>query len=135
MHLNREISHSLSASRTSYSAFHRKPLAAFASHRHSHGMQTLSSLSAPDIERLARRRASAKLSWFIHAAVFTCVNAVLMAISLASGKPWAIFPLAGWGLGLTLHGAVVWLGSPGNALHERLLQSERQALAAQRDPW
>jgi hypothetical protein len=89
MHLKSEISHSLSASRASYSAFHRKPLAAFASHRHSHGMQTLSSLSAPDIERLARRRASAKLGWFIHAAVFTCVNALLIAISLASGK-WQV---------------------------------------------
>jgi 2TM domain len=92
-------------------------------------------MSPLDIERLARRRAGAKLGWFIHAAVFVCVNALLITISLASGKPWAIFPLMGWGLGLTIHGAAVWLGSPGSALHERLLQNERQALAAQRDPW
>ena len=92
-------------------------------------------LSPLEIERLARRRAGAKLGWFIHAAVFICVNALLVAISLSSGKPWAIFPLAGWGMGLAIHGAVVWLGSPGSALHERLLQSERKALATQRDPW
>jgi 2TM domain len=92
-------------------------------------------LSPHDIERLARRRAGAKLGWFIHAAVFLCVNALLVTISLVSGKPWAIFPLAGWGLGLVIHGAAVWLGSPGSALHEHLLQSERQALAARRDPW
>jgi 2TM domain len=93
------------------------------------------SLSPQEIERLARRRAGAKLGWFIHAAVFACVNALLVTISLASGKPWAIFPLAGWGLGLAIHGAAVWLGSPGSALHERLLQNEREALAAKRDPW
>ncbi len=97
------------------------------------------SLSPHDIERLARRRAGAKLGWFIHAAVFICVNALLITLSVASGKPWAIFPLAGWGLGLAIHGAAVWLGSPGSALHERLLQNERKALAAkmtaQSDPW
>jgi 2TM domain len=93
------------------------------------------SLSPADIERLARRRAGAKLGWFIHAAVFACVNTLLMAISLLSGKSWAFFPLMGWGLGLAIHGAVVWLGSPGSALNERLLQQERQALAARRDPW
>ncbi len=94
-----------------------------------------STLSPTEIERLARRRAGAKLGWFIHAAVFICVNTLLVAISLASGKPWAIFPLVGWGLGLAIHGAVVWLGSPGSALHERLLQAERARLQTQRDPW
>jgi hypothetical protein len=93
------------------------------------------SLSATEMERLARRRAGAKLGWFIHAAVFVCVNALLVTISLASGKPWAVFPLMGWGLGLAIHGAVVWLGGPGSALYERLLHNERARLAAQRDPW
>lgn len=94
-----------------------------------------STLSPAEIERLARRRAGAKLGWLIHAAVFAAVNTLLVMISLASGKPWAIFPLAGWGLGLAIHGAVVWLGSPGSALHERLLQQERAKLQTQRDPW
>ncbi len=94
-----------------------------------------STLSPSEIERLARRRAGAKLGWFIHCAVFVCVNALLMTISLANGKPWAFFPLMGWGLGLAIHGALVWLGSPGSVLHERLLQSERARLQARRDPW
>lgn len=93
------------------------------------------SLSPQEIERLARRRAGAKLGWLIHAAVFVCVNALLITISLSSGKPWAILPLAGWGLGLAIHGAAIWLGSPGSALHERLLQNERKTLAARRDLW
>jgi 2TM domain len=98
-------------------------------------IQTTTTLSPSEIERLARRRAGAKLGWFIHAAVYVCVNALLMTISLANGKPWAFFPLMGWGLGLAIHGAVVWLGSPGSALHERLLQAERARLQARRDPW
>lgn len=92
-------------------------------------------LSPAEIERLARRRAAAKLGWFIHAAVFVAVNILLMALSLAQGKIWAAFPLMGWGLGLAIHGAVVWLGSPGSALHEQLLQRERARLQARRDPW
>ncbi len=96
---------------------------------------TAHTLSPAEIERLARRRAGAKLGWFIHAAVFIAVNTLLMTISLASGKPWAVFPLAGWGLGLAIHGAVVWLGSPGSALHEKLVQQERTRLQALRDPW
>lgn len=96
---------------------------------------TRADLSSHDIERLARRRAGAKLGWFIHAAVFVCVNALLVTISLASGKPWAIFPLAGWGLGLAVHGAAVWLAGSGSVLHERLLNAERARLQVQRDPW
>jgi 2TM domain len=96
---------------------------------------TSNTMSPSDIERIARRRAGAKLGWYIHAAVFLAVNALLITISLLSGKAWAVFPLAGWGLGLAIHGAVVWLGSPGSALHERLLQRERQALYTLRDPW
>jgi hypothetical protein len=93
------------------------------------------SLQPQELERLARRRAGAKLGWFIHATVFVCVNALLMTISLTYGKPWAFYPLMGWGLGLAIHGAAVWLGSPGSALHERLLQAERRRLQTQRDPW
>ncbi|NJM42861.1 MAG: 2TM domain-containing protein [Brachymonas sp.] len=95
----------------------------------------LSTLSPAEIERLARRRAGAKLGWFIHAAVFVCVNALLIVLSMLSGKAWAIFPLAGWGLGLAIHGAAVWLASPGGTLHERLLQNERARLQTRRDPW
>jgi hypothetical protein len=92
-------------------------------------------LSPQEAEQLARRRAGAKLGWFTHAAVYVGVNTLLVVISVASAKAWALFPLLGWGLGLAIHGAAVWLASPGSALHERLLQAERAKLAAQRDPW
>ena len=80
------------------------------------------------IERLARKRAGAKMGWYVHALVFVCVNAGLALISVGSGRPWFIFPLAGWGLGLAIHGLVVWLVGGGAGLHERLLQAERMKL-------
>jgi 2TM domain len=86
-----------------------------------------------DIEREARRRAGAKLGWYIHACVYIAVNLLLIAISSMSGRPWAIFPALGWGLGLAIHGAVVFLVTGGAGLHRRLIEREREQL--QRDAW
>ncbi len=96
---------------------------------------TYSTLSPERIEQLAHKRASAKLGWLMHAAVYLAVNTGLVLASVASGKAWAVFPLLGWGIGLAAHGAAVWLVAPGAALHERLLARERARLAPQRDPW
>ncbi len=88
-----------------------------------------------DIEQLARKRAGAKLGWYIHATVYIVVNLLLAALSAMSGHHWAVFPALGWGIGLAIHGAVVFLLSGGAGLHERLVQQERDRLTQQRDPW
>ena len=88
-----------------------------------------------ELERQARKRAGAKLGWYIHVCVYLCVNLLLVALSAASGRGWAVFPLVGWGIGLAIHGAVVFLVTGGAGLHERLLQRERERLSLQRDPW
>lgn len=95
------------------------------------------STALPDtrLEQLARKRAGAKLGWYIHATVYLLVNLMLLALSLSSGRHWAVFPLLGWGLGLAVHGAVVFLLTGGAGLHERLVQQERERLTLQRDPW
>ncbi len=85
-----------------------------------------------DQERLARKRAGSKMGFFIHAFVYLAVNTMLVTISLGSGHGWAAFPLLGWGLGLLIHGMVVFIANPGGSLYDRLLQSERKALR-QRD--
>lgn len=85
------------------------------------------------LERIALRRARAKLGWGLHAAVFLAVNTGLVALSFATGRHWAIYPLLGWGVGLTLHGIAVWLLAPGNDLMDWLVARERAALQA-RDP-
>ena len=92
-------------------------------------------LSDDDLERLARKRAKAKMGWFVHATVYVIVNAVLLTASLLMGRHWAVFPLLGWGLGLALHGAAVWLAAPGGGWHSSMVEKERQALREQRDAW
>jgi hypothetical protein len=92
-------------------------------------------LSLEEVDRLARKRAAAKLGWYIHAAVYLTVNLLLTLLPALSGHHWAVFPAMGWGLGLAIHGAVVFLALPGSGLHERLLQQERARLQTQRDPW
>lgn len=88
-----------------------------------------------DIERLARRRAGAKLGWYIHGIVYIAVNVLLAFLAAMSDRHWAVFPALGWGLGLAIHGAVVFLVTGGAGLHERLVQQERNRLQLQRDPW
>lgn len=92
-------------------------------------------LRDPALEQLARKRASAKLGWYIHASVYVAVNLLLAALAAMSGRHWAVFPAVGWGIGLAMHGAVVFLLTGGAGLHERLVQRERSRLTSQRDPW
>lgn len=89
------------------------------------------------IEKLALRRAKAKLGWYAHAAIYALVNLGLVALSLANGRSWAIYPLLGWGVGLLAHGLSVWMLPPGGALLGRMVERERARLAAgaKGDPW
>ena len=100
-------------------------------------MNALSASAHSDtrLEQLARKRAGAKLGWYIHASVYLLVNLLLVALSVSSGRHWAVFPLLGWGMGLAVHGAVVFLLTGGAGLHERLVEQEREHLTLQRDPW
>lgn len=90
----------------------------------------------PDrIERLARRNAAIRMGWYIHAVVYITVNLFLALLSAMSGRHWAVFPAFGWGIGLAVHGAVVFMLTGGGGLLERLVAQERRRLAARRDPW
>ena len=92
-------------------------------------------LQNPALEQLANKRARAKLGWYIHASVYVAVNVLLAALSAMSDRHWAVFPAIGWGIGLAVHGAVVFLLAGGAGLHERLIERERSRLASQSDPW
>lgn len=93
-------------------------------------------LTPEQIEALARKRAGAKLGWYIHATVYVLVNLVIFAMSrYAFGtRPWSVFPLLGWGLGLALHGVSVFMLGTGSGLRERLVQRERERLQRQQKP-
>ena len=92
-------------------------------------------MTPDDIEQLARRRAGAKLGWYAHAIAFTVVNLVLFGMSRYGfgDRPWSVYPLLGWGLGLALHGISVFVLGTGSGLRERMVQKERERLQRERD--
>lgn len=87
-------------------------------------------LSPDEIDRIARKRAGAKIGWYIHAAVYIAVNAVLFLISSQGlgQRNWSLYPALGWGLGLLFHGVAVWLAGAGSDFRERLVDKERERL-------
>ena len=87
-------------------------------------------LSEDDIERIARRRAGAKLGWYVHATVFVLVNLGMFAFFHLglTRRPWSMAPVLGWGAGLLLHGISVFILATGSPLRERMLQRERERL-------
>lgn len=91
-------------------------------------------LSPDSVERLARKRTGMRLGWLIHAFVFVAVNLTLAGFYYVSGRYWTHYPLLGWGLGLCIHGAVVWLSMPGTGFYQHLLERERDHLRDPR-PW
>jgi len=90
----------------------------------------MSLLSDDEIERIAHRRAGAKLGWYIHAALYVVVNLLLFALSQYGfgHRPWSVFPVLGWGVGLALHGISVFMLGAGSSFRERLVQRERARL-------
>jgi hypothetical protein len=81
-----------------------------------------------DLKRTARRRVKARLGLYMHATVYVVVNAFLALVQVQTTPQihWSLWPLAGWGIGLALHAAVVLLGSSG--VRERMEAEELRKL-------
>jgi hypothetical protein len=81
-----------------------------------------------DLQRIARRRVKAKIGLYIHATVYIAVNAFLALVQSQTTPQyaWALWPAAGWGLGLAIHAAVVLLGNSG--VRERMEAEELRKL-------
>lgn len=92
-------------------------------------------MTSEEIERLAHKRAKAKLGWFVHALVYVLVNGFLFAsyyFGLRS-RPWSALPMLGWGLGLALHGVSVFMLGTGSNLHGALVRKERDRIERQQN--
>ena len=87
-------------------------------------------LSPDQIERLARKRANAKMGWYSHATVYVLVNLFLFATAYFGlrSRPWSPYATLGWGLGLALHGISVFVMGKGSGLRDRLVARERERL-------
>ena len=65
-----------------------------------------SKMSEEQIYEEAKKRVEAKRGFYVHLAVYVCVNIFLIiiwAFPAGRGFPWFIFPLIGWGIGLFFH--------------------------------
>lgn len=93
---------------------------------------TPSTAADAQLLRRARRRVAMKTGFFIHALVFTLVNLGLFTLNQAiGGRHWSMFPLWGWGLGLTIHGVVTFVNLVGDGWRERMLNAELARLRGQ----
>jgi len=76
--------------------------------------------------RAARCQVRRLRGFYAHLAVYLAVNAGLLIVNLfsAPGRLWVVWPLAGWGVGVVIHGAGVFLGGRlfGPAWEERKIR-------------
>ena len=82
----------------------------------------------------ARRRATAKYGFFVHAMIYGAVMVLLVAINLitAPGTWWFIWPLMGWGLAVALHAGRVFLMPDRNAIIDAMVEHELQRSSDER---
>ena len=80
----------------------------------------------------AKRRVNQKMGFYIHLTVYVLVNLGLAAINLlGGGQRWHLWPLAGWGVGLAIHGLVTFASLRGDGVRERMLDAEVERLKRQ----
>lgn len=82
-----------------------------------------------DLHTRARRRVGMKLGFATHALIYALVNLGLWAIATLGGRGnWNVWPLVGWGLGLAIHGVVVFVSLRGEGLRQRMVEAEVERL-------
>ena len=81
-----------------------------------------------ELEREAARR-----GFTIHAIAYGLVmtGLIILNLTLATEFPWAVFPLIGWGIGLTLH-YLFGLRWVNKAITDRQTRIEQRAAASKR---
>ena len=80
----------------------------------------------PTLEKTAERRTKAKLGFVIHLTIFGIISTIQFIQGLMSWDFSSIRGLVGWGLGLAIHGLVIYVS--GFDLEKRLYQDELHRL-------
>ena len=76
------------------------------------------------------KRVKARLGFYRHAFIYVAVISGLSLLAFSQGKAWSLWPTAGWGFGLLMHGLGVFGFGAGSDLRQRLVEQERQRLYA-----
>ena len=88
-----------------------------------------------DAYRRAKKRAEAKLGFYLHLAAYIIVNIMLIIINLSTSTYylWFKWPLIGWGIGVFFHALGTYVFSGGSVIKERMIEREmkKEALKKQ----
>jgi len=91
-------------------------------------------MSEDKLRKLARKRAQAKIGFYVHLVIYVIINVFLVLLwymtSDTTEFPWFIFPLVGWGIGLVAHGVYTFYGSS-TGLEDSMTERELAKLKAQ----
>ena len=92
-------------------------------------------MTEDEVHKQARKRVEARIGFYVHLAIYVCVNALLVGVNLAASPDalWFVWPMLGWGIGLMFHGLAVFLFSSGRKVKEKMIEREiaRQEAAIQ----
>lgn len=92
-------------------------------------MTNMTNMTEDELVQRARKRVGMKMGFYIHLLVYVLVNTGLGVLStLRGGEHWPLVPLLGWGLGLAIHGIVVFIGLRGDGLRDRMVADEVKRL-------
>lgn len=86
--------------------------------------------SDEDLKSKARKRAEAKVGFYLHLGVYVMVNLFLVVIWWLSGDPypWFIYPLLGWGIAVVIHFIYTYRGQ---GYVEKMTEDEYKKLKKQ----
>jgi hypothetical protein len=88
-------------------------------------------MSEEEIYRQARKTVEEKKGFYIHLAVYICVNILLViiwAVPGGRGYPWFFWPLGGWGIGLLFHFLGVFVFSRPSDWERKQIEKEVERL-------
>jgi len=76
----------------------------------------------------AKKRAEAKIGFYLHLTIYVVVNIVLVIVNLRTSPEylWFIWPLLGWGIGVFFHALEVFVLSGKRGVTARMIERELQ---------
>ena len=78
----------------------------------------------------AKKRAEAKIRFYLHLIVYIVVNILLIIVNLTTSTKylWFKWPLIVWGLGLLFHSIGIRFSSAGYSIKDRMIEKEMRKL-------